>query len=40
VVYESMYGNTHLIAEAVGAGLREYAARHVVAHPSLGSGAG
>jgi hypothetical protein len=23
VVYESMYGNTHLIAEAVGAGLRE-----------------
>jgi flavodoxin len=22
VVYESMYGNTHLIAEAIGAGLK------------------
>ena len=26
VVYESMYGNTHLIADAIGAGLRERAA--------------
>jgi hypothetical protein len=26
VVYESMYGNTHLVAEAIGAGLRERAA--------------
>src|SRR5947207_2433055 len=25
VVYESMYGNTHLIADAIGAGLRECA---------------
>jgi hypothetical protein len=24
VIYESMYGNTHVIAEAVGAGLREH----------------
>ncbi len=23
VVYESMYGNTHLIADAIGAGLAE-----------------
>jgi hypothetical protein len=26
VVYESMYGNTHLVADAIGAGLRERAA--------------
>jgi len=25
VIYESMYGNTHLIAEAIGTGLREHA---------------
>ena len=25
VVYESMYGNTHLVADAIGAGLRERA---------------
>jgi len=25
VVYESMYGNTHLVADAIGAGLREHA---------------
>ena len=30
VVYESMYGNTHLIAEAIGTGLRERGAAVVV----------
>ena len=30
VVYESMYGNTHLIASAVGEGLRSYAETVVV----------
>lgn len=30
VVYESMYGNTHLVAEAIGDGLREHAEAEVV----------
>ena len=30
VIYESMYGNTHLIAEAIGTGLREYGEAVVV----------
>jgi hypothetical protein len=30
VIYESMYGNTHLIAEAIGVGLREHADAVVV----------
>jgi len=30
VIYESMYGNTHLIANAVADGVREYAAATVV----------
>lgn len=30
VVYESMYGNTHTVAEAIGAGLREVMAVDVV----------
>ena len=30
VVYESMYGNTHLVAEAIGRGLRSHAETSVV----------
>ncbi len=30
VIYESMYGNTHLIAEAIGTGLREHGVAVVV----------
>src|SRR3954469_5353457 len=33
VVYESMYGNTHLIAEAVAAGIREAEGSEVVVVP-------
>ncbi|HXY91962.1 MAG TPA: flavodoxin domain-containing protein [Acidimicrobiia bacterium] len=33
VIYESMYGNTHLIAEAIGAGLRGDAAAEVAVVP-------
>jgi hypothetical protein len=43
VVYESMYGNTHLIAEAIGAGLREHGEVTVVpvegANDAIASGA-
>jgi flavodoxin len=30
IVYESMFGNTHLIAEAIGAGLRSHGQATVV----------
>lgn len=43
VVYESMYGNTHLVADAIGDGLRAYADAVVVpvdqADAALASGA-
>jgi hypothetical protein len=33
VVYESMFGNTHLVADAIGAGLREGGAEEVTVVP-------
>ena len=38
VVYESMYGNTHLIADAIGAGLRT--AFDVTRGPGVAGGPG